>query len=92
MTERQAQLAAQMEQAQFEAQLAEQSGIEILRQQAAFTRQNSLGLAAERGEIQASNYLRQIRRANGAMAANRPPLWHDPDEESKARNVPRRPR
>ena len=74
MTERQAQLAAQMEQAQFEAQLAEQEAeIEILRQQAAFTRQNSLGLAAERGEIQASNYLRQIRRANGGNGGEQPP-------------------
>ena len=64
----------QAEMTERQAQLAEQEAeIEILRQQAAFTRQNSLGLAAERGEIQASNYLRQIRRANGGNGGEQPP-------------------
>lgn len=70
MIEREAQLEARMEQAQFDAEMAKREAeIEILKQQAAITRQNSMGLAAERGDIQAQNYLRQARQASGIRPA-----------------------
>ncbi len=74
MVDQQARLKSRLELAQFEAQLAEQEAeIEILRQQAQYTRQNSLGMAAERGELQAGNYLRQLRRANSSGAVDGAP-------------------